>query len=247
MIMIKIKQEYDVEIFTASYCGWCAKTKEVLKNGGMMFDEKPLDDGAFLQNYGFYKDYLTISQYEKLNEFNSEITNLYLSIKDNPDNTMLIDNFFHEIIGKNDEDFFSIIKNIEYSEENQVVNKLADYLSENKSLVIVYNDFFNFKNLILENQSEFFAHVDNGEISVTIPQIFINGEVFPHLYDSASSDLGTYGELNRCIEFYGDVNSCLYDFAYNREQFMENMFPVLPEIEEESISTISLDAIGIKA
>jgi glutaredoxin len=249
--MRNFNQEYKVEVYTASYCGWCSKTKEILKENGIIYDEKLLDDGAFLQKNSHYKDVLTLTQNEKLNEFNMKITQLYFDPANKAEENS-IHTFFADAIAKNNEDFLSVIKNIEISEENSIFNEVADYLSNHLNLVEVYNDFYNFKVEVINNQNEFFAHMEKGEINMTIPQIFVNGEIFPNIYNpEVDQSIGTYGQLNNCVEIYGDVNSCFLEFLNNREQFNEAMFPSLPEVEEINSKVFEIQiidsAIGVAA
>ena len=222
-----LKYEYNIEVYTASYCGWCTKTKEFLKDSNVIYNEKPLDDGAFLQKNSHYKDKLTLRQNDELNELNGKIIQLYSNIEKSEEKIDSIDVFFNQLIGRNDEEFLSIIENVEISEENSSINDLFNYLSLNSELIGIYNDFYNFKVSLLNDQNEFYAYADKGVINLTIPQIFINGEVFPHSYDQTAQSLGTYEELNRCEKLYGDINSCFLEFANNRVQFNEAMFPVV--------------------
>ncbi len=226
-------QSYVVDVYTASYCGWCTKTKELLKNDGIIFNEKPLEDGAFFQGND-YKDKLTANQYEKLQSFSESMKDVYVSLINGDINVDLV-HTFDNLLKKSDEEFFSIIKNAEVSDDYKTINELSNYLSNNQSLVGIYNSFYNFKSEVIKNQHDFFTHVNHGDITPTIPQIFINGEIFP-ISQSFITDreLGAFGELLNCNEHYGDSNSCFSEFTNNHEQFIEQAFPDL-----KTLSTLS--------
>ena len=230
-------QIYSVDIYTASYCGWCAKAKELLKDDGVIFNDKPLEDGAFFQGND-YKDILTVNQYEKLQSFSDSMIDMYTSFVASDKNSDL-EYTFYNLLGKNDEEFLSIIKNTEVSNDYKAINELSNYLSENQSLVGMYNSFYNFKSETINNQNDFFNHVKNGDMSPMIPQIFINGEIFP-IAQSLISDkeIGAFVELLNCTEHYGDSHSCFLEFVNNHDQFIEQAFPQLNTLS--TLSNLSL-------
>lgn len=209
-------QSYTVDLYAASYCHWCSETKKFLKSNEIIYNEKPVDNGVIKAEL---KDILLVSQYEKYGEFQQKLS--YTFFKASEEERSDIIKTMNDLYGKNDQEFFSTLQNTERSEDYQFINEFADYLKENPNLISTFNRVYNEEANIISNQGEFLDLVDAGYITPNIPQIIVNGQLFPH--EISYGEYSAYYELVRCSETYGSVDSCFVQFINNHDQFMIDM------------------------
>ena len=199
---------YNVELFTLSHCRYCKEVKEILTQDGVSYTEKQLDDMAMIFEIG---DSITMNQFNVLDGFYGRFVNAYNY--ENVDGAM--SHLADSLLNKSDDEFVSIIR--ENSDVNQVIKDIDIYLSDNPNLINIYNKFYNSEVVVFQNQTEFGKLIEGGKVSASVPQILINGEIFPH--ESSDGDFSTLYELKKCIDAYGDSDACFFEFANNRDEF----------------------------
>ncbi len=218
---------YNVDLFTLSYCGWCKELKKVLSADGVEYNEKQLDDGAILNEIG---DEITVNQFNMLDKFYGQFINAYNS----GDEAIL--RIANELYNQSNETFLSILE--DNGENNVAIKEVYDYLSNNQNMIDIYNRFYNAEVNMVRNQDEFGKLIADGKVSATVPQVLINGEVFPH--NSSDGDFSVFNELTKCISIYGNSDKCFFEFANHHDDFMLQMNSYDNQVVNDPIELISL-------
>lgn len=175
---------YDIDIYTLSYCGWCKKTKAILDGDNAHYNEFQLDDKitndkmeVILNNTGTTEDHAKVLQ-------------IFSFVYNNPELVESIDTLYN---GGKVED----IKN------QETVDFVLQYFLDNPDLLPAWESYLIAKDEHQETvRDQFTALVEEYHTGEYVPQMLVNGEYF-----------GGYGELSSCVDKYTDLEHCFYNFT----------------------------------
>jgi glutaredoxin len=190
---------YEIDIYTLSGCGWCKKTKAILNDGNAHYNEFQLDDKIIndkmdivLNDNGTAEDHVKVLQ-------------IFSFVYNNPELVDSIDTLYKG--GK-----------VEDIQNQETVNFVLQYFLDNPDLLPAWQSYLEAKDNHTETvRDPFTALVKEYHTGEYVPQMLVSWKTADGQY-SAKEYFGGYGELSECVQDHGDLEHCFYSFSQEQHK-----------------------------